>query len=352
MRSSRWVRATGQRGRQAALAFALIGASVVYARPARAELELRWDAPPNCPQRDEVFERIRKLAGSTLDETVGLTVEGSIAPAGDRYRLTLVVRSGTDARERAITSDSCADLTGAAAVAVALLLGVDASAIEERDHDAAAAGAAAADASKKDGADASKKEGAQDQKKPVETPPVKSPDDSAERWALLFRVPIGSADFGPLPRPALGVGLGAGLRYDTWRFVMSGRISLSQSVTDTDAGGDFGAELERMTGELAICRGFRDERWEISPCIGVAIEHLNAQGFGEGISPSSERATWLAPGAGAVGHFYALESLAFFMSATGYVELARPRLVIEGFGEVAQLKSVALGATIGVEWIL
>jgi hypothetical protein len=47
-----------------------------------------------------------------------------------------------------------------------------------------------------------------------------------------------------------------------------------------------------------------------------------------------------------------LESLAFFMSATGYVELARPRLVIEGFGEVAQLKSVALGATIGVEWIL
>jgi hypothetical protein len=133
---------------------------------------------------------------------------------------------------------------------------------------------------------------------------------------------------------------------------MSGRISLSQSVTDSDAGGDFGAELERMTGEIAICHGFRGGRWEISPCIGVAIEHLSAQGFGEGVSPSSERATWLAPGAGAVGHFYALESLAFFMSVTGYVELSRPRLVIEGLGEVTQLKPAALGATIGVEWIL
>jgi hypothetical protein len=299
-----------------------------------------------------VFARIRKLAGSTLDETVGLWVEGTIAPAGEGYRLTLIVRSGGNESERVIASDSCADLAGAAAVAVALLLGVDASAIEQRDADARAADAAGAAATEQGEADASKKASEQNEKKTTPPPPDKKDDAESERWALILRAPIGSVDFGPLPEAVFGVGLGAGLRYGAWRFVMSGRISLSQTVTASDASADFGADLERLTGEIAICHGFRAARFELSPCIGVGIEHLNAQGFGASISPASQRTTWVAPGAGAVGHWYALESLAFFLSATGYVELARPRLVVEGLGEVAQLKPVALGATIGAEWIL
>jgi hypothetical protein len=70
------------------------------------------------------------------------------------------------------------------------------------------------------------------------------------------------------------------------------------------------------------------------------------------VDPESQRALWLAPSAGAVVHWYPLKSLALFAGFTGYVELARPRLVIDGLGQLQQLAPVAAGAAIGVEWIL
>lgn len=331
-------------------AVALVGALLVVARPARAELELRWDAPPNCPQREEVFERIRRLAGPALDQTERLSVEGSIVPANGRYRLTLVVRTGSEERNRVIASDSCADLAGAAAITVALLLGVDASALEEGADGAPLAGAAGADASKQGATDASKKP-SEPAKPPVVEPPPPATDDTAH-WSALLRAPIAALDIGPLPRPAYGIGLGVGARYGTWRFVLSGRAWLEQSVNASDPNANFGAELQRLTGELVACRGFRSYDFEIAPCLGLALEHLKAEGFGESVTPASQRAIWLAPGAGVVGHYYAMESLAFFLGVTGYVELSRPRIVVEGLGEVAQLSPVALSFTIGAEWIL
>lgn len=80
--------------------------------------------------------------------------------------------------------------------------------------------------------------------------------------------------------------------------------------------------------------------------------HLTAQGFGQGVAPEVRRALWAAPSAGAVAQWHALKSLAFFAGATGYLELSRPRLVIEGLGEVSQLGPVAVRIMTGAEWIL
>ena len=110
---------------QAAFVLAVVVASVMTASVARAELNLRWDAPPSCPRRGEVLDRIRALAGSSLDNTEGLSAEGRIARTNGRFSLTLLVRDGRHLRKRVITSDSCADLGGAAAITLALLLGVD-----------------------------------------------------------------------------------------------------------------------------------------------------------------------------------------------------------------------------------
>jgi hypothetical protein len=328
------------------LGLALVGASLGHSRTAHAELSLRWDAPPGCPQRDEMFERIRKLAGAALEQAELLSVEGDIEPANRRYRLTLVVRSGSDERNRTIESDSCADLAGAAAITVALLLGVDAIALE--GDGGQGTGGSGADTSKQAASGASGKPPAETKPPPVEEPPPKKED--ADRWSALLRAPIGALDIGPLPRPAFGVGLGAGARFGTWRFVLTGRASLEQSVNAPDA--NFGADLQRLTGELAACRGWRSPDFEVAPCLGVALEHLNARGFGDGVSPTTQRTTWVAPGAGVVGHWYALESLAFYVSVTGYLELSRPLIVVEGLGEVVQLSPVSLGTTIGAEWIL
>ena len=88
-------------------------------------MHLKWEAPAACPQRGDVLERIRKLAGTTLDKSSGLSVEGRIQRSGAQFLLTVLVREGSEVRERVIASSSCEDLGGAAAITLAFLLGIE-----------------------------------------------------------------------------------------------------------------------------------------------------------------------------------------------------------------------------------
>jgi hypothetical protein len=299
------------------------------------------------------LDRIGALVGSSLDQTEGLSVEGKIEKNAGRYWLTLSVRDGREVRKRVIGSDSCADLAGAAAVTLALLLGIEVRSTEPENTTQGAAGAGNGSA------------GAGDQKQPTAPPkasaapppkpaPKASPGDaeSKREWAFVIRAPIGSAELGPLPDPTLALGLGLGARYESWLAVLSGRISRRQTVTAPALGSNVSADLDRITGELATCRGFRWGTVEVAPCFLVAVEYVTARGSGDGVTPGAQHTAWPALGVGGAAHFYATESLAFFVTLAGYVELARPRLVIEGLGEVGQLTPFAGGLGLGVEWIL
>jgi hypothetical protein len=147
----------------------------------------------------------------------------------------------------------------------------------------------------------------------------------------------------------LGVGVGA--RYASWRFLASGRISAEQTVNAPAPNNAAGAELDRWTAELSACYGWRFDAFELAPCVAGALEHVTARGFGEDVVPQAARRAWPALGGGAVMHWYPSESFAFFLGITGYVELSRPELVIEGLGSVGDLEPAALGAAIGAEWI-
>jgi hypothetical protein len=360
----------------AALGVALVAAWVTTAAIASAQLNLQWEAPPGCPQGSEVLGRIRALAGSSLDETAVLSAEGRIALLDGRYQLTLLVRDGSDVRKRVMTSDSCADLAGAAAIALALLLGADVGAAESwADNDTPG--------------EQAPKEGAPDRREPSSGRSDDIPgeqhdarggdergeprDDRAERirlqaessaaadgwpstrrWAVVLRAPSGAAEVGPLPGATLGVGLAVGIRYQAWRVLLAGHVFQARTISATEPGSAFGAgaSLQRMTGQLSTCRGWRSRRFEVAPCIGLALEYLTARGFGQGVSSESRSVVWPAPSAGAVAHWYAFDYLALFVGLTGYLELSRPRLVIEGIGEVGQLAPAAAGAIVGIEWIL
>jgi hypothetical protein len=362
--------------RQATLTLALVAIGMLTARAARAELKLHWDAPPSCPRRGEVLDRVRALAGSSLDKADGLSAEGKIARTNGRFSLTLVVRDGRQVRKRVITADACADLAGAAAVTLALLLGADVSAADSRaQSDARGEAAPQNGAPNQDprSTGASDETRREQQSERADTDRGKQSDELAERsrvppdgsaapgglpaarrWTLLVRAPILAGDVGPLPRPSVGVGLGGGIGYESWRLLVTAHVQLGQTIHAADPAAAFaaGADLERITAHLATCRGWRSRELEIAPCIGLAVEHLTAQGFGQGVSPERRRALWAAPSAGAVAHWYALKSLAFFAGVTGYLELSRPRLVIEGLGEVRQLGPVAGRVMAGLEWIL
>jgi len=348
--------------RRAVFGFGLTMACLVT-QNAEAAVTLRWQAPPECPGRDEVLARMRALAGASLDNTEELSVEGRIERVAGRFSLTLLVRDERDVRTRVITSDSCGDLAGAAAVTLALLLGIDLGGGEigtngGKQGDVVPGGdALGADPSKSDSGASPGEKDATRAKPPPKIgassgdPPRSSEQPGTRTVEVLVRLPVASVDFGPLPQPALGVGLGIGARYESVRLALAGRISQRQRVSAPEPYAASGAELERLTVELSGCYGFRSRAFEISPCIAVALERVNARGFGADLSPQSAHTAWPALGAGAIAHAYAWESLAIFAGVTGYVELSRPKVVIEGLGELAELESLAAGLAIGAEWI-
>ena len=194
-----------------------------------------------------MLDRIRELAGSSLEKTENLSAEGRITPAKGRFHLTLLVRDGRDVRKRVINSDSCGDLAGAAAITLALLLGIDVSAAEPRAGDqtpgaAAPKGGASgqdrqtapSERRREDRGSRSDERGREDRgarsDEPTETSPAPSQSAATRRWNLLVRAPILAADLGPLPNPSLGAGLGVGVRLDSWRVLLAGHVYSGQTV--------------------------------------------------------------------------------------------------------------------------
>ena len=198
-----------------------------------------------------MLDRIRALAGSSLDKTEGLSAEGRITPANGRFHLTLLVRDGRDVRKRVIASDSCADLAGAAAITLALLLGIDVSAAEPgaaapKDGASGAAGkvpqvnAADADAGHQAARQDRERKAVRIAARKATSPPSAEPQPrpmgpAARGWDLLVRAPIVVGDLGPLPNPSLGAGAGVGMRYDSWRVLLAGHVYLGQTA-DAGAG--------------------------------------------------------------------------------------------------------------------
>jgi len=353
------------------VAITLAAASVFTANAARAELDFRWDAPANCPQRGDVMDRIRSLTGSTLDQEK-LRAEGRVTQVGGRYFLTLLVRDGSGPKKRVIASDSCANLAGAAAVTLALLLGVDLGSSETRattggqkrietlpssrrsassNDEKDATPTTPRDTARDDGNRAADEE-SQPEPESVGEGPGGDEEATGRSWALLVRAPALLAEFGPLPNPSLGVGAGIGFRHRTWRVLLQAQLFREQTLEAPGPGGALGIELRRVTAKLTACRGFRVDRFELAPCVSAILETLEANGSGSGITGRSSRTAWLAPAADATLYWYPWEAVALFGAVTGAVQLARPRLVIEDFGEIDQVAPVSAGVTVGLEWIL
>jgi hypothetical protein len=353
---------------RAALGIALLTMSCFAERTAHADLDLRWDAPSGCPSKEDIRKRLHALAGAVLEQAVGVSAEGTIARSAGRFQLTLLVQDGSGVRKRVLASDSCEILGGVAVVTLALVLGVDVGAADPgadgQDGEArkgAVEGSALGDRNGIAGRVPESSPGASLAAKPATSPRDDAPalaeaaapggPASAHRLGIIIRAPAVIADRGPLPNSDLGIGLGAGIRYGSWRLLLSVHLFAGQTVDLPGQDGAMGAELKRRSGQLALCRGWRLSRFEVAPCVGAAVEYMTARAYGPGVSPATRQAVWAAPSAGFVAHWYATESLALLVSVTGYLELSRPELVIQGLGEVARLGAAAVGAGAGLEWI-
>lgn len=328
---------------------------------ARAQVDFEWRAPPQCPQESEVEAKVRALAGSSLDGRAQLKAEAVVEEVGRGFRLRLRVTEGEVVRERVIVAESCADLAGAAAVALVFLLqdeqaNPDSTTPPEGETPATEPGETTPPTSSTGVASSppssSAKGGESDApgSEPTiyELPDTEEPDTPG-RWDALIRVPVLALDLGPLPHPSVGFGLGGGVRYDTLRLVVVGQWSLKQTVDATVSG--VSAELQRATGVISLCRGWVRGRLELSPCLALALEHVDARGQGTNVAGRSASAQWVAPGAEVTLHVHLFERWALLAAISGRYEAGQPRLVIQELGELRQLAPLGAGALLGAEWI-
>jgi hypothetical protein len=324
----------------------LVLAGAVRAIPGAAQppsgLELHWEAPDGCPQVEEVQARIDAIAGSAMQRTSHLAADARVTQEQARFHLKLVVRDGEVMGERNISSSSCADLAGAAAVALGLLLRSEVplsdSALAGSDTPPAAPTAVPAPAPAPVPAPTEPK-----------TPPPDAETGREARLRAIVRAPVGVVELGPLPAASMALGAGVGLRYDRWRVLLGARIWLDQSVSGPDFP-EQGATIQRQSVALTFSRSFRSNRLEAAPQLKLSVERLQARGTGPGVTPTEEQVLWLAPGAGAVGFFHLGASLALVAEVTGSVETSRPVIELDGLGRVRKLGAFALDASAGVEW--
>lgn len=380
-----------------ALAVAWFGLSSAFATAATAAepaaaLTLRWQAPVGCPQQTEVKDRIRALTGTTRSTATTLQAEGTITQTDkSHFHLKLVMRWGDLVGERKLDASSCENLTGAAAVSLALLMR-SGEPLSEGDlagqpsvppapGNAGASGAGPTKPASGDGAATPSGEPAPatpksstsatavvaGKNKQTPTEPKRAAEDESDpgpseiierpirstpsQWHALAEIPVAVMSFGPLPKPSWGLSFAGGASFEHWRFTLGGAAWLRQRVA-AEQFPDSGADVDRLTGTLRACRAGYGETFEVIPCLSVSLEHISARGTGENVTGHSEQTNWLAAGAGLQGHLTLTNYLSLLVGLDAQVQTARPVISIEGVGDVQQLGAAALIVTVGSQWTL
>lgn len=352
-------------------------------------------------------ERIRALTGATRATPTGLQAEGTITQT-DRthFHLKLVTRSGGLVGERSLSASSCENLTGAAAVSLALLMrsseplserelagkpidgsepaGATATGAVPTANPTSANGTSTTSGSTPTNSEQAKNNGqsratAQDtsttasatgarkQSKASAQGASQAPEDaesspseiierpirpSSERKVhALVELPLAAMSLGPLPRPSWGVAFAAGASFENWRLLLGGTAWLRQHVP-SEQSPEFGADVDRLSGTFRACHTVSQSKFEVAPCLVLSLEHVAARGTGDGVHARSEQATWLAVGAGAQGRLHLNRSVALLLGLDAQIQTGRPVVSIDGVGEVKQLGFAAFTATIGPEWML
>jgi hypothetical protein len=330
----------------------LLVAVALQAAPARAQQrslpQLSWQAPVGCPQAEGMRERLRSLAGPAKARSGSLRAEGEITRLEDgRFQLRLVLRDGELVGERIIASKACEDLAGAAAVTLSLLMSSESPLTEDQLR---GENATSGTTSSRSEPAAPKPSPAPEQPVPVPAPaPASAVAPTARGWHLLLRLPAAALELGPLPKASLGLGLGLGARYGAWRLLAAGTLWKNQSIERREQPGQ-GADVGRLSAALAVGRGFRVERFVMTPFAVGTLEHVRARGTGAGVTPRESSASFISAGLGLNGSLPLGDVAALVVEVSGRVQTARPVIAIEGLGDVRQLGAVALTSTLAAEW--
>ena len=365
------------------LGWMLLGLFATAPKSAWAEpqpsIDLRWEAPPSCPQESDVRDRIQNLLGYGRLSS-HLRAEGTIARLDKRFRLDLVVHVRDLVGTRSIESSSCEDLAGAAAVEIGLLVHSAEAAAEPGQPSPLPQTSSPAQGSEPSRSRSSGTDSSSSQRTSDTSPPERVPNgeksaskteaeseakeqpptvESQRAWHVLAQVPVLELGIGPLPQSARGIGLSLGLEYASLQLQLKG-ISWQRQIVPAPGIPGYGANVDRVGAAFWGCREFRGSWVGFSPCITLGMERVSAAGTGLTNAPSTQHAFGMTAGAGAQGRVYLVSWLRLLMAVGGQIELSRPQISMDGGGvpyasdriQVYQFAPAALTFALALEWIL
>jgi hypothetical protein len=283
-------------------AASLAAAGPARAAPEPAQYQLTYDAPVECPGRDEVIGRLRSFAPATTFVEEGVSdaaVRLVVRSAPDLAASIVIVRPGQPETTRTVPAANCAELVEAAALVIAILIDPEA-ANRDRAKGAASAGVRTQAFVREP---AASPRPAIARREPTSDsgpgPRDASKRSGSERWHFGVEGFIG-VTWAMAPQATLDTGAGAraesGARgaFSPW-FLLSAHRAQSPD-TRFDQGS---ASFQLLSGQLRSCplrAWVRSWIW-LAPCVRVELGRLEAEGDASGGISRSPSILWGAGGA-------------------------------------------------------
>lgn len=323
-----------------------------------AALQLSWEAPPGCPDGEDVRRRVADLLASVDAQGTprAIAVRGVVTPdGGGQARLALRIVDGEAKGERALVGADCREVAEAAALIVSMTIApgaVDALAGEDPPPDDPPAspvpdpeppvpepGAAPIASAPADATSA--------RRAPAPTP---APDTAPRRGARsTFGAEVeGGVAYGPLPGASGLVAIALGLRGRSFRAEAVAKYFTPRRSEARDPG----VRTQLFAFGARGCGVPRAGRFEVPLCAGVIAGPMLARGIGRDLVVKRARSPWAAATAGAALVVRVLPWLGVRLGVEGHVAIARPAFHVEPSGvEVhrAGIGGVTAGAGLDFE---
>lgn len=311
--------------KQAAIGIGIASLTVAtWTVDARAA-ELAWLAPDECPEQASIETDLQELIGQTITEAPAVRFVAKVDKLADGTWRAELSTTGRSPGTRTLTGPSCAEVSRAAVVAMALVVNSD------REQQASEP------KPKQDGQPATPAE--QDAQPEADDPPEQSAPIPVHPLVSLGAVLDGTA----LPNYAFGVSVAAGLSVGSFRALLGG---LFLPPVETRQNGS-GAQFSLLAGSIVGCYRIPIQSWATLLCGRYELGALRAKGVD--ISQSRpETIRWNAVAAEAIVSLPLAATTELGLGVGAVAPLERAKFVLDSAEPVHELPGVGPRIQAGV----
>jgi len=319
-------------------------------------IELGWNPPKGCPEKNEVLAEIERLLGGPPEpREAPFVAEARLSQRGGRWAVVLTTRDARGSGERTVEGASCAEVANATALVIAIAFDPERVAeVQRRESEPPVVAPQPAAPAEPPPAPAPPPP---PPPQPARPPPSPRPIVEAPHERVWFSLAAGvSGDVGSLPSPAFGVGGAVAVSYHP----VGGRVRAFYFLPSSEtlperptAGGDFDLWAVAISFCLVPWRSAEPGTRELGDlhfelCPGLELGQMRGRGFGVS-RPDEGAALWLGPRGDAALRVTLHRYVGLRAEIGALAPLARPEFVLENVGVVYRASAAVGRASLDVE---